>query len=387
MGILAAVHGYFWLRLVRQTQLNSPFRTWCTGLCVGLAILVPLSLLAARVVGRPWAGILSWPGHVWLGLMLLLLSTLLATDLVRGVVALAALFRPDHRLDAAKWLSLTRGLAVASVAVTALVGGWAVIQGMRTPLVRELRVTIAGLPPALAGRTIVQLTDMHVGAEKSHRSTDEVVRRTNELHPDLIVITGDLVEGRFGAIHGDMAPLAELRAPWGVFMVTGNHEYYSGVREWLPELERLGIRVLRNERVAVGDGETLDLAGIDDWNAASVDAEHGPDLGRALGGRAPDKPVILLTHQPRAAIPASRLGASLVLSGHTHGGQIWPFNYLVRLQQPFIEGVHKVGRSLLYVSPGTGYWGPPMRLGTRAEITRITLLPGAENSVVAARPR
>lgn len=381
------MHGYLWLRLVRLPQLGPPWRALGAALCVGLAILVPLSLVMPRVLGRPWAAVLSWPGHVWLGLMLLLFSMVLAADLIRALVALATMMAPNHRLSPGQWLTLNRGLALLAVVGATLLGTLSIIQGDRAPRVRDLAVSIAGLPPTLAGRTIVQLTDMHVGAEKSRRSTEAIVRRTNELQPDLVVITGDLVEGRFGTIHGDMAPLADLKAAWGVFMVTGNHEYYSGVREWLPELERLGIRVLRNESVAVGPDQDLQLAGIDDWNAASVEPGHGPDLGRALGGLDPKKPVILLTHQPKAAIPAARLGASLVLAGHTHGGQIWPFNYLVRLQQPFIEGAYTVGRTLLYVSPGTGYWGPPMRLGTRAEITRITMWPGSENSVVAARPR
>jgi predicted MPP superfamily phosphohydrolase len=160
-------------------------------------------------------------------------------------------------------------------------------------------------------------------------------------------------------------------------MVTGNHEYYSGLREWLPELQRLGIRVLRNEHVPIDaeKGGGWDLAGIEDWNGRSIEPDGGPDLGRALAGHDPARPAILLSHQPRAIFSAAQAGVGLVLSGHTHGGQIWPFSYLVRLQQPFLEGLHRVGGTQLYVSPGTGYWGPPMRLGTRAEITRITLVP------------
>ncbi|HEX7598932.1 MAG TPA: metallophosphoesterase, partial [Polyangia bacterium] len=220
--------------------------------------------------------------------------------------------------------------------------------------------------------------DLHIGATKRQLFASEVVRRTNALHPDVIVLTGDVIEGRFGSSRQDARPLADLRARLGVFMVTGNHEYYSGVHEWLPELRRLGLRVLRNEMVVLDPekGGGLELAGIDDWNGASVEPGEGPDLGRALAGHEPHRPTILLSHQPKAIRSAAKAGVGLVLSGHTHGGQIWPFSFFVRFQQPFIEGLHRVDQTQLYVSPGTGYWGPPMRLWTRAEITKITLVPG-----------
>jgi predicted MPP superfamily phosphohydrolase len=153
--------------------------------------------------------------------------------------------------------------------------------------------------------------------------------------------------------------------------VTGNHEYYSGVDEWLEELGRIGVRVLRNERVALADG--LDLAGIDDHSAGQMHPSHGPDLSRAMAGRDPSRAVVLLAHQPRAIHEAARLGVDVQLSGHTHGGQIWPWNYMVKLQQPYVAGLVKHGETHLYVSSGTGYWGPPMRLGTTPEITKIVL--------------
>jgi hypothetical protein len=269
-------------------------------------------------------------------------------------------------------------VAVTVVAVTAVVGTYSTFQGLRDPAVKELRIALPGLPPALAGTTIVQLTDLHIGATKRRSFANDVVRRTNALAPDLIVITGDLIEGRFGSGREDTLALADLRARLGVFMVTGNHEYYSGLREWLPELRRLGIRLLRNEHVVIDaeKGGGWELAGIEDWNGRSIEPDGGPDLARALAGHDPARPVILLSHQPRAIYKAAQAGVGLVLSGHNHGGQIWPFTYLVRLQQPFVEGLHHVGGTQIYVSPGTGYWGPPMRLGTRAEITRITLVPG-----------
>ena len=376
LAILAGVHSYFWARLVRETQMPLPYRTWATVACVALAGSVPISLMAPRLMQRPWAALVAWPGYIWLGLMLLLFASLVATDLIRLVFVLGRTVSGIPRLDPATRLMLVRLLAATVVAVSAVVGTYSIFQGLRDPVVRELRIAVPGLPPALAGTTIVQLTDLHIGATKSRNFAKDIVSRTNALAPDIIVITGDLVEGRFGSGREDTLPLAGLRARLGVFMVTGNHEYYSGLREWLPELQRLGIRVLRNQHVVIDadkDGG-WELAGIEDWNGASIEPDGGPDLARALAGHDPSRAVILLSHQPRAIYPAARAGVGLVLSGHTHGGQIWPFVYLVRLQQPFLEGLHRVGSTQLYVSPGTGYWGPPMRLGTRAEITRITLV-------------
>jgi len=325
---------------------------------------------------RPWAAFAAWPGYIWLGLMLLLLAALVATDVLRLVYLLGRAVSTSPKLDPAMRLLLVRLLAATVVATTAIAGSYATFQGLRDPVVKELRIAVPGLPPALVGTTIVQLTDLHIGATKSRNFVRNVVRRTNALAPDIIAITGDLVEGRFGSVREDTLPLADLRARLGVFMVTGNHEYYSGLREWLPEFRRLGIRVLRNEHVVVEPekGGGWELAGIEDWNGRSIEPDGGPDLARALAGHDPARPVILLSHQPRAVYSAAQAGVGLVLSGHTHGGQIWPFSYLVRLQQPFLEGIARVGRTLLYVSPGTGYWGPPMRLGTRAEIARITLV-------------
>ena len=376
LAILAGIHSYFWVRLVRETQLPLPYRTWATVACVALACSVPVSLMAPRLMPRPWAALAAWPGYIWLGLMLLLLAALLATDALRILFMLGRAVSARPQLDAATKLMLVRWLAAGVVAASVAIGVYSIFQGLREPVVKELRIAVPGLPPALAGTTIVQLTDLHIGATKSRDFAKNVVRRTNALAPDVIVLTGDVVEGRFGSVREDTLPLAGLRARLGVFMVTGNHEYYSGLAEWLPEFQRLGIRVLRNAHVVL-DAETgggWELAGIEDWNGRSIEPDGGPDLVRALAGHDPARAVILLSHQPRAIFSAAKAGVGLVLSGHTHGGQIWPFTYMVRLQQPFLEGLHRVGQTQLYVNPGAGYWGPPMRLGTRAEITRITLV-------------
>jgi hypothetical protein len=225
------------------------------------------------------------------------------------------------------------------------------------------------------GFTLVQLTDIHVGPTIGRAFIETIVARTNALNPDLIAITGDLVDGTVEELRDSVAPLAQLRARHGVYFVTGNHEYFSGAAPWIAELTRLGIRCLRNERVSIGAGaDSFELAGVDDRSGArSGEPGHGEDLDKALAALDPEREVVLLAHQPKSVFGAARFGVGLQISGHTHGGQIWPWNYLVRLQQPYIVGFAREGRTQLYVSPGTGYWGPPMRLGTHGEITKITL--------------
>jgi predicted MPP superfamily phosphohydrolase len=187
-------------------------------------------------------------------------------------------------------------------------------------------------------------------------------------------VTGDLVDGSVRRLADEVAPLAELRARHGVFFVTGNHDHYSGASAWAERARQLGMRVLRNERVEIrAEGASFDLVGVDDHRGNPASRDGREDLPRALAGRDASRPALLLAHDPSTFKRASRAGVDLQLSGHTHGGQIWPFVYLVRLAIPFIAGLYARNGSRLYVSRGTGFWGPAMRLGAPAEITLITL--------------
>ena len=248
---------------------------------------------------------------------------------------------------------------------------------MRPVSVKPLTVTLDRLPQSLDGLRIVQITDLHIGPMIGGDWLRQVVDKVNALKPDIIAITGDVVDGSVEELSRHTAPLADLTAPHGVYFITGNHEYYSGVEEWCAHFTTLGLRVLRNERVSITAGaqqDSFDLAGVDDW-ASHAFPGQGADLPKALAGRNADKALILLAHQPAAIYEAAEHGVDLQLSGHTHGGQIWPFTYLVYLQQPYVAGLHRHRDTAtqIYVSPGTGFWGPPMRLGTVAEITHITL--------------
>ncbi len=310
--------------------------------------------------------------------MFLLLTVVLSTDLLRLLaaigrrVAAAQPFDPQRRTLLARLTAGVTAILVSGLAAAAL-------RSVRRPVeVRRVSVRLDRLPGAQDGFRIVQLTDIHVGPTIGRTFIEEIVARTNALGPDLIAITGDLVDGTVNQLAPAIEPLAKLRAPHGVYFVTGNHEYFSGAEAWLNELTRLGIRVLHNERVAIGNGSAgFDLAGVDDRSAFHYGGLSPQDaLGRALRDRDPGRELILLAHQPRTLLDADSFGVGLQLSGHTHGGQMWPFNFVVRLQQPFVAGLHRRGGAQIYVSRGTGYWGPPMRLRAPAEITEIRLQSG-----------
>jgi uncharacterized protein len=373
IAVIGGVHYYLWTRLIRAPALSRPWSTVLTVLLAVLALSIPLALL----VGRSFAEskrLLVWPAFIWLGLMFLLFFLLLGTDLGRLVSWLWSRLA-GREIDPERRLFIARGIAGAAAAGAAGLGAIAVRSALGPVTVERVEVTLPRLHPLLDGTTLVQITDLHVGPTIGRTTVAEVVARTNALQPDIVVITGDLIDGTVAELGEAVAPLRDLRARHGTFFVTGNHEYFSGAPAWVEELGRLGIKVLRNERVRIGDGEaTFDLAGTDDRSAARYRlAGHGEDLAAALAGRDPSRPVVLLAHQPRTVLDAAELGVDLQLSGHTHGGQIWPWGFLVRLQQRFLAGLARHRDTLIYVSRGTGYWGPPMRLGAPPELAQIVL--------------
>ena len=367
LSLMAALHYYIWVRLVRDTALPQPWWTLATLLIVVLYFSMPLAFFL--YVGRkPAAKFAVWPGFIWMGMLLILPTWLLATDLVRWVLlATGEGANPEQRTV------LLRMLGGAAAILAGATGGFALLEGLRPPRLREVRVTLKRLPMPLDGTTVVQLSDLHIGPTIGRPFMEGLVRRSNALSPDLVVITGDLVDGTVKDLAHAVEPLSQLQAKWGVYFVTGNHDYYSGAAAWIDHLATLGVKVLRNERVSVGNPpHTFDLAGIDDPTGHAYPG-HGPDLPAALAGRDPLRELLLLAHQPTAVIEAAQHGVGLQLSGHTHGGQIWPFNWAVRLAQPYVAGLARLQDTLVYVSRGSGYWGPPMRLAAPAEITRITL--------------
>ena len=366
--LLAVLHGYVALRLLPALPVGRGVK-FAGVLALGASFA--LIIAGARARRRPPSRlkeVLVWAGSLTGGLF----SSLAVLTLARDALLLAA------RLLglAPRYAQLAADSAVTVPVLAALASLVGFIAARRRPRVVEVDVPLPSLAPALAGFTIAQISDVHVGTTIRREFLSGVVKTVNALGADLIAITGDLVDGSVEELAAQVAPLAELTARHGVFFVTGNHEYYSGAPAWIQELRRLGIRVLRNEHVVLGHrGTSLLLAGVTDFSAHHFDPAERSDPRAALAG-APEhvRPRVLLAHQPRTAPEAAAAGFDLQLSGHTHGGQFWPWNLLVGLQQPFPAGLDRLSDLLIYTSRGTGYWGPPKRLGVPSEITRLRLV-------------
>ena len=355
--LTALVHAYLHRRLVIDTGAPPRWRLRARILTVALGALLPAGmagLLLMHDLPRPIAAPLMLCAFVWVGALMFLLPLVIAFEPLRAVRD------PERRRALVRIASVVSGVATLGLS------GTAAVMARLPPVVRSVRVPLP-LRAYPRGYRIVQISDLHVSATTRAGFVESVVSAALLLEPDLIAITGDLVDGSVRELGDLVAPLGALRAPDGVYFVTGNHEYLSGVEEWLAWVRSIGMHVLRNERVAIGGEGGFDLIGIDDPSGR-------PDLGAAVEGRDRDRPSILLAHRPDDVHEAAGQGIDLQLSGHTHGGQIFPAWWLAeRLHQPHVYGLYDVGKTRLYVTSGAGTWGPPMRLGARAEIAVIEL--------------
>jgi predicted MPP superfamily phosphohydrolase len=378
---IGGVHYYLWARLVRAPELGGGWARVGGIAFALLALLIPAGLLVSRLLDRTASRVVAGVAFGWMGLVVLLFFLLLGSELLRAGVAGATALGAAPPLDPQRRAFLSRTIA-GTVSVLALgLAGAGTANALGEVAINRVRVGLRKLHPSLAGFRIVHLSDLHIGPTLGAAWLAGIVARVNALEPDLVVITGDLVDGGVDELGDQVAPIAGLRAKHGVFFVTGNHEYYSGADDWIHELARLGVRTLRNERVVVGEGEaSFDLAGVDDWQAGRFGGGHGRDLPRALAGRDPSRELVLLAHQPKQIHEAEKLGVGLQLSGHTHGGQIFPWGLFVRLDQPYVAGLAQHGSAQIFVSRGTGFWGPPMRVAAPAEIAVVELSPAATSA-------
>jgi len=366
-GINVALHLYIGLRLLPDLPVPLAVKVLGVAWLALSAVMMPASLLARRA-GEPWADAISWIGLLAMGFFSTLLWLTVARDLFL-LVAWAIHWQPAG-------LAATSAAVATGLALLVTLAGF--VNARRTAKVVDVDVPFPGLPDALHGFTIVQLSDVHVGPTIKRRYIERIVERVNALEADVVAITGDLVDGSVPELAAHTAPLAELASRHGTYFVTGNHEYYAGVEPWVEELRRIGLRVLMNEHALIEhEGAALVLGGVTDYSGGRFDERHRSDPHAALAnapGHASAR--VLLAHQPRTAAAAAAAGFDLQLSGHTHGGQFWPWNLFVPMQQPYTAGLHRHESMLLYVSRGTGYWGPPKRFGAPSEITRIRLVRG-----------
>ena len=351
-AIWTLLHIYVWERLFATTLLVP------AAAFVVLAASPFVALFAARTGRVPFRAAVGAIGFTAVALSSLLFVFALAADV----------------LFLRWWLSpytVTLLVTTCSLALI-VVGAWRA----RFPAVVRVRVPIAGLAPALNGFRIVQLSDLHISDTLRRSFVERVVTTANELNADVIALTGDIADAHVADAREDASPLARLEAVHGKFFVTGNHEYYWDVHGWVSEVERLGFEPLMNaHRVITRDGARVLVAGVTDGLAGAGTPGHRSDP-RAAVAEAPAADVrVLLAHQPISAFDAHKVGFDLQISGHTHGGQYFPFTLLVRLFQPFVSGLHRLGDMWLYVSRGTGYWGPPIRICAPSEITLLELIP------------
>jgi len=366
VALAALLHVYLGFRLLPPMALGPAAMAAAIALLLASAVLVPTGLIASSLRRANWTALLTWASLLSMGLF----SSLLVLTFLRDLLLLALTVAGG----AGSEITRLSAFAVPLLALAASAIG--LFNARRLARVVTVEVPIAGLPLPLHGYTIVQISDIHVGPTIKRNFLDAIVDRVNGLQGDAIAITGDLVDGSVAQLAEHTAPLARLAARDGVFFVTGNHEYYSGAQAWIVELRRLGLTVLMNEHVLrERDGAVLMLAGVADYTAHHFDSSHQSDPAQAaLGAPAGVAARILLAHQPRTAFEAVDAGYHLQISGHTHGGQFFPWNLFVPLQQPFVAGLQKLRSLWVYTSRGTGYWGPPKRFGAPSEITRIRLV-------------
>ncbi|MFQ6102998.1 MAG: metallophosphoesterase [Candidatus Glassbacteria bacterium] len=385
--VLILAYSYIGWRVITPSGLEVRKKRIAWALLLSWPLSLPASYLL-RFSGSDtfWGDVIGWVAYISLGFFSLVFILLLLRDAGWVILALTGkfvklLYRAVISLkprvvsyDPERRNLLIRSMNLGILGTAGFFTGYGFYEARRKPTVVNISVPINGLPPGFEGFRIAQISDIHVGPTIKRDHVSTVVEMVDNLGADVIVFTGDLVDGTVPILSKDVAPLGELAAPKGTFFVTGNHEYYSGAMAWIEEIDRLGLTVLLNEnRVLENHGSRLILAGVTDYNAGGFIGSHVSDPATAISD-APDEAVkILLAHQPRSVYKAAEEGFDLQISGHTHGGQNLFWSSLVALTQPFIRGLHKYKDTWVYVNSGTGYWGPPLRVGVPSEITLITL--------------
>jgi predicted MPP superfamily phosphohydrolase len=402
LAVLGLLHLYLYRRLARDTGAGRRARRLAAVALAGLALLIPGALLGERIA--PWwvAQAAGWIGYLWLALLMYLVVPLALAEPVRAVLLRLPRPRPvaaaappgasaaatsgtdaaathappgDRRerpagdgIDHGRRLLVGRSLAiVAGLAAAGTVGG-GVRSALGPPVLRRVDIPVPGLRPGLDGFRVALVSDIHLGPLRGRAHTERIVAAIDGLDADVVTVVGDLVDGTVAQLGEAVSPLRRLRARLGSYFVTGNHEYYSGYQQWVDEVADLGLYPLRNARRDLGG---LTLAGVND---STGDQFGDPaDWSAALDGRDPAIPTVLLAHQPVHVGEAARRGVEVQLSGHTHGGQMWPVHYLARAQQGYLAGLYRTGPTSLFVTRGAGFWGPPVRVGAPPEIVLVRL--------------
>ena len=389
--ISALLAAYMTLRLFSQTAFR-PIWKIAIALAIVFILFLPVFGIILRRSGfyNSAVHLLVWIGDLGIGFLSFVFTYGVIRDLMGLPVGafnkIKSIISRSGRKKVASSTSvenpsrrafLINSMNYGILAAAALSTGYGIEEARRTPAIKEMPIVMPHLPYEFDGFRIVQITDLHVGPTFGRSCVEEIVAVVNSLEADIVALTGDLVDGTVDQLADDVAPLKQIRSAMGNYFVTGNHEYYSGVIEWIAEIKRLGFSVMLNEhRIITRDGASLLLAGVTDYSGGNFLASHRSDPQKALQA-APETIIkILLAHQPKSIFGAARAGCNFQISGHTHGGQFFPWNFVIGLLQPYVSGLHTYRNPQIYVSRGTGYWGPPVRLGSPSEITLIKLVSG-----------
>ena len=385
--IISSAYFYVGWRIIIPASFNPPWNwiAWLSLILCLLLLYVPFILTVLRY-NDPIIDTHAWFGYISLGFFSLVIVLLLIKDTVLlGTLIfnrISSLFSSTNQtndiVDPERRRFLINSFNFGIVGLSAAATGYGIYQALRRPYIKKVTVPISRLPDEFNDFTIAQFTDIHVGPTVKEEYLRTIVDEINKLKADLIVFTGDLVDGSVSYLKKDVAPCKDLGAPYGKYFVTGNHEYYSGVKSWVNEAKNLGFDVLLNEhRIINKGGSKIVIAGVTDTSGGQFLKNHKSDPKAAITGADTEDVKILLAHQPRSLYEAAKAGYDLQISGHTHGGQYIPWNLLATVGQPFIKGLNKFKDTWIYVSSGTGYWGPPLRIGARSEITLIKLVRAA----------
>ena len=376
LGILWLIHGYVAMRTLPAFDIPPTYLNWGYFLIFLLSMLPLLPILLrytgneARMIDR-----ISLVGYTSLGFFVLSFIILIFKDLFLQIVeACEYLFRSQNIVDNSKRTFIKKSLSIGVIGISSSGTIYGFYSSRKGPKVIDQDIFIKNLPASYENFTIAQISDMHVGPTIKKNYVEMVQKKVENINPDLIAVTGDLVDGSVKHLSKDLEPFQDMIAEYGTFFVTGNHEYYSGVDTWLEETDRLGMINLINEnRILSRGGENISIVGITDFRAHQIKSEHRSNPKKAISNLDTGMTKIMLAHQPNSIYSVHDAGVDLQLSGHTHGGQFWPFNYPTKLANAYLAGHYNHHGTQIYVNRGTGYWGPPLRLGVPAEITVIRL--------------
>ncbi|RMZ49991.1 metallophosphoesterase [Candidatus Marinimicrobia bacterium PRS2] len=372
-AVLFVVYAYVGLRFVMTLDIMSSYKyLLCFTLFVFYCFPIIGIILYFNKIENNLSTLIHWLGYTGLGFVSLLFFIQAGADLLS---LLKSLFAKGHSFDPHRRAFLGLSAKTIMGGIAGIGSIWGIYNATKEPVIKRVEIKIDGLPESLRGFRMAQITDLHVGSMITGKFVKTVTRKIKELNADMLFFTGDAADGSVQSYGKHLQSLAEINPKYGKYFVTGNHEYYSDMNGWLQLIEGLGFKILVNEsqNIIVNDA-TIMITGIPDRGGGHFSSFHKTNMEKAVGGMNPSDLKILLAHQPKDVEYALKYGFDLQLSGHTHGGQYFPFSLLVQLAHPFIKGLHKRENTWIYINQGTGYWGPPLRIGTEPEITEITLV-------------